>query len=61
MKDNYIFGILDPRSDAIDYLGVKSEIYINSGVILLNLEKIRSDNKIADLFNLITSGTRLII
>ena len=57
MKDNYIFGTLDVMSDGIDYLGIKSEKYINAGVVLLNLEKIRNDNKTIDIFNFINSRT----
>ena len=53
-KDNYIFGFLDIMSNDIDYLGIRSEKYINSGVILFNLKKVREDriiNKIIDLIN----------
>ena len=45
LKNNYVLGFLDIISDAVDYLGLISEKYINDGVILLNLEKIRKDNK----------------
>jgi lipopolysaccharide biosynthesis glycosyltransferase len=41
-------------SNDIDYLGIRSEKYINSGVILFNLKKVREDriiNKIIDLIN----------
>ena len=48
-NDNYILGFLDIKSDGIDFLGIKSEKYINCGVILLNLEKIRNDYKMYDL------------
>ena len=50
-NDNYILGFLDVISDGVDFLGIKSEKYINDGIILLNLEKIRNDNKIYDLIN----------
>ena len=50
-NDNYILGILDFLSDGIDHLGIHSEIYINSGVILLNLDLIRKENKIYKLIN----------
>ena len=56
-KDNYILGFFDVLSDEIDYLGIRSERYINSGVILFNLKKIREDriiNKIIDSINDIT-------
>jgi lipopolysaccharide biosynthesis glycosyltransferase len=51
-KDNYILGILDYLSHGVDYLGLKSEKYINDGVILINLEKIRKDKKYYDLINI---------
>ena len=57
MKDNYIFGTLDVLSDGIDKFGIKSEKFINAGVVLLNLEKIRNDNKTIDLFEFINSRT----
>ena len=41
-------------SNDIDYLGIRSEKYINSGVILFNLKKVREDRiikKIIDLIN----------
>ena len=44
-KDNYVLGFLDIFSGAVDYLGLKSEKYINAGIILMNLEKIRKDRK----------------
>ena len=44
-NNNYILGILDYLSYGTDYLGLKSEKYINAGVLLINLEKIRKDNK----------------
>jgi lipopolysaccharide biosynthesis glycosyltransferase len=36
-NNNYVLGILDVISDAVDYLGLKSDKYINSG-ILLNIQ-----------------------
>ena len=54
-NDNYILGILDVLSRQLDSLGIKSEKYINSGVILLNLEKIRNDNKNYELINITNS------
>ena len=44
-KNNYVLGFLDILSGAVDYLGLKSEKYINAGIILINLEKIRKDRK----------------
>ena len=40
-SDNYVLGIYDFLSDGVDYLGIKSNIYINTRVILLNLKKLR--------------------
>ena len=54
-NDNYVFGIYDVIPDGIDYLGIKSNKYINAGVILLNLKKIREDNKIKELINITTN------
>ena len=42
-------------SNGIDFLGIKSERYINSGVVLINLDKIRNDNKIYDILNMANS------
>ena len=58
-NDNYILGFLDYLSDDIDYLGINSTKYINTGVILINLEKMRNDNKIVDLFNFINKKVKL--
>ena len=58
-NNNYIIGFLDLLSEGVDYLGINSKTYINSGVILLNLEKIRNDNKTIDLFNLLKGSIRL--
>ena len=58
-NDNYILGIYDILNDGIDYLGIKSEIYINSGVILLGLKKLRDDKKVFEFVNLIDSGKQL--
>lgn len=44
-ENNYVLGFLDILSGAVDYLGLKSEKYINAGIILINLEKIRKDRK----------------
>ena len=58
-NENYILGILDVLSDGIDYLGIKSEKYINSGVLLFNLDKIRNDNKFYELINVTNNNTTL--
>jgi hypothetical protein len=58
-NDNYILGTLDYLSKGIDYLGIKSEKFINSGVLLLNLKKIKKDNKIYELLNIINNKTIL--
>ena len=57
-SNNYILGFLGILSEGLDYLELKSEKYINSGVILLNLEKIRDDNKIYNLLNFAFSGVK---
>ena len=59
LNDNYILGFLDIRRKGVDFLGIKSEKCVNSGVILLNLEKIRKDNKIYDLINVVNSKIKL--
>ena len=58
-NDNYILGIYDILADGVDYLGLRSEIYINSGTILLNLKKLRDDNKIIEFMNLTDSNKQL--
>ena len=58
-NDNYILGIYDILNDGIDYLGIKSQIYINAGVTLLNLKKLRDDKKVYEFLNLIDSGKQL--
>ena len=44
-NNNYVLGFLDLLNYGVDYLGLLSEKYINAGVLLMNLEKIRKDNK----------------
>ena len=51
-NNHYILGNLDILSNGIDYLGLKSERYINAGVILLNLDLIRKDYKYYELLNM---------
>ena len=58
-NNNYILGFLDIFSHGVDYLGLKSEKYINSGVILFNLEKVRNDNIIYKILNFTFSGVKL--
>ena len=58
-ENNYVLGILDIRSEDIDDLGIKSEKYINSGVLLINLEKIRKDKKDYDLINFISNHSQI--
>ena len=58
-NNNYILGFLDVIPYGVDYLGVKSEKYINDGVVLINLEKIREDKKYIDLIQLILNHTNL--
>ena len=48
-NDNYFLGFLDVLINEIDYLKIKSEKYINAGVTLFNLDKIRKDYKIYEL------------
>ena len=58
-KNNYALGFFDLFSDAIDYLGLISEKYINDGVLLLNLEKIRQDNKHYELLYMAVNYKKL--
>ena len=53
---NYILGMLDYLYYGIDYLGINSEKYINAGVILLNLEKIRNDKIYYNILNITNSN-----
>ena len=52
-NDNYVLGFYDVIADGIDYLGIKSSKYINTGVILFNLKKIRNDKKYIEIINLL--------
>ena len=59
-NDNYIFGMYDFLSYGVDYLGLKSNSYINAGVILLNLKKMREDKKVIEFINLTNSKKQLV-
>lgn len=59
LDDNYFLGILDMKSDGVDFLGVKSEKYINCGVILINLDKIRQDKRIYDCIDVFNKNISL--
>ena len=55
-NDNYVLGFLDyPTCEG----EIWSERYINDGVILLNLKKIRNDKKTYDLLNMTMNNTKL--
>lgn len=58
-EDNYVLGFLDIFSEGVDYLGLKSEKYINSGVLLLNLKKIRKDKKHYELLYMALNHKKL--
>ena len=51
-KDNYVLGVYDFFGEGVDYFGIKSNIYINSGITLFNLKKLRKDNKAFEFLNL---------
>lgn len=58
-NNNYVLGFLDILADGIDYLGLSSEKYINAGIILINLEKIRNDNKHYELLYMASHHKKL--
>ena len=58
-NNNYVSGFLDFLSDGVDYLGLKSEVYINAGVLLLNLDLIRKELKFYEMLNLLKSNIKL--
>ena len=58
-QNNYVLGFLDIFSEGVDYLGLKSEKYINAGVILLNLKKIRRDKKHYELLYMALNHKKL--
>ena len=43
----------------MDYLGLRSNIYVNAGVILMNLKKMREDKKIFEIINITNSNIEL--
>ena len=55
-----MLGFFDVPSSGIDYLGINSTTYINAGVSLFNLEKMRKDNKTFEFLNLTDSNVNLI-
>ena len=59
MNNNYVMGFLDFLSNGIDYLGIKSDKYINSGVLLLNLDLIRKHKKYYEIISLLKRGIKL--
>jgi len=60
LDNNYVLGFLGLASGGLDYYGIKANNWINAGVLLLNLKKIREDNKCFDLLNLTINGTKLL-
>lgn len=59
LNENYILGMLDYYYFGIDYLGIKSERYINAGVVLFNLKKIRNDKKYYNILNMTINNMHL--
>ena len=51
INNNYITGLLDFVADSIDKLNIVAKTYINNWVLIINLEKIKKDNKTEDLLN----------
>lgn len=58
-ENNYVLGYLDPLSHGTDYLGLKTEKYINSGVLLLNLDLIRKNNKYYEIISMLNHYKKL--
>jgi len=58
-ENNYVLGFFDLFSDAVDYLGLISEKYINDGVLLMNLKQIREDNKHYELLYMAANHKKL--
>ena len=59
LNDNYILGLYEINSNGLDYLGLNSSIYINAGVALLNLKKMRKGKKIFELIEMCNSDIKL--
>ena len=59
LNNNYVLGFLDLLSDGVDYLGLKSEKYINAGVLLLNLDLIRKDKKYVEMLYMLKNNKNL--
>ena len=60
LRDNYLLGFFDIISNELDYLGVYSQRYINSGVLLFNLKKVREDNMINKIIDSINNETLIL-
>ena len=54
-NDNYVLEFLGRSAWGLDYLGINAYNWINGGAILLNLKKIRADNKSFALLNITNS------
>jgi lipopolysaccharide biosynthesis glycosyltransferase len=57
--NNYVLGFLDFLSHGIDYLGIRTEKYINSGVLLINLDLIRKNKKYYEIILLLNNYKKL--
>lgn len=60
LRDNYLLGFFDIISNELDYLGIYSQRYINSGVLLFNLKKVREDNMINKIIESINNETLIL-
>ena len=58
-NDNYVLGFYDVIADGVDYLGIESSKYINTGVILFNLKKLRNDKKFIEIIALLNKNIEL--
>ena len=58
-NNNYVLGFLDLLNYGVDYLGLISEKYINAGVLLINLYKIRKDNKCFEMLFMAKNNNNL--
>ena len=59
LRDNYVLGILDLLTHGVDYLCLKPEKYINAGVLLLNLDLIRKDQKFYEMLSMSKNKNQL--